>query len=105
MLSARAALAEDAWAELFRPDTANVRIPRFALLRFSQYSGLQFNRTGPDDDLTQDLLFPDVTYSDWDFDLFEDFDGSSASISLGSGALQRSIPFAIGFASLRPWLR
>jgi hypothetical protein len=51
-----------------------VRIPRFALLRFSQYSGLQFNRTRPDDDLTQDLLLPDVTYSDWDFDLFEDFE-------------------------------
>jgi hypothetical protein len=69
-LEARERLEPSQWCEMVAPVAPDVA--QFVLSAFGGISGLDMLRTRPDDDLGQ-LGFPSVAFSDWEFDVVEEF--------------------------------
>ncbi|MGB7086796.1 MAG: hypothetical protein WBD47_14655 [Phormidesmis sp.] len=69
----RSSLSLSDWCQLYSTQAQAYSVLSFIYQSFSQYSGLDFSRVRPDDQLNRDLHFPLVCWFDWSITFCEDF--------------------------------
>jgi hypothetical protein len=69
----RQALSLFAWCKTFCSYDQARPVLSFMYQYFAEYSGLEFGRVRPSDDLNDDLRFPMVCWFDWSITFCEDF--------------------------------
>ncbi len=69
----RQALSLSAWCKTFCTDAQAQPVLSFVYQYFAEYSGLEFGRVRPSDDLNDDLCFPLICWFDWSITFCEDF--------------------------------
>ncbi|MEL6160712.1 MAG: hypothetical protein AAFQ40_01350 [Cyanobacteria bacterium J06623_5] len=69
----RSMLGLSDWCTLFSAKTSSRPVLAFVYWQFSEYSGIEFGRVRPGDQLIADLQLPLVCWHDWAIDFCEDF--------------------------------
>ncbi len=74
MLAARAPAFDTQWSGRYPVGSDAARVADFVRAQFCEYASLDSSKVRPSDQLGEDLGFPAVAYSDWEFDLAEEFE-------------------------------